>query len=181
MFRKLQFAKLSNGLPSATAIAIAIISLTTQVQPTRSNSIPDRTLQSSATAPIIIAKETDKIRRYGKGEVVLDGESETVSGASELALTDHLIKTGTKFYGAYWCSHCAKQKSMFGAEAAAKLPYVECAKDGINSQRQLCRDKQVRMFPTWIINGKLVPGTRELKDIATLTGYQGPMNFKYTK
>ncbi len=172
MFRKIRFAKLS--------LAIAITSLIVRVEPTRSNPISTQSFQSTTT-PILIAKDTDKIRRYGKGQIVLDGEFETVSGVAELALTEHLIKTGAQFYGAYWCSHCSKQKSMFGAEAAAKLPYIECAKDGVNSQRQLCRDKQIRMFPTWIINGKLVPGNRELKDIAILTGYQGPMNFKYTK
>jgi hypothetical protein len=37
------------------------------------------------------------------------------------------------------------------------------------------------MFPTWVIKGKYFPGTRDLKEIATMSGYQGPMDFKYQK
>jgi hypothetical protein len=49
---------------------------------------------------------------------------ETVSGKAETALAQHLLASGAKFYGAYWCSHCQKQKSLFGATAAANLPNV---------------------------------------------------------
>ncbi len=40
-------------------------------------------------------------------------------------LAKHLSASGAKFYGAYWCPHCADQKAMFG-QAAALLPYIEC-------------------------------------------------------
>jgi glutaredoxin len=106
---------------------------------------------------------------------------ETVSGKAETALAQHLLASGAKFYGAYWCSHCQKQKSLFGAKAAASLPYIECAADGENSQRQLCKDKNIKMFPTWVIGGQYFTGTKELKEIAALTGYKGPMNFKSQK
>jgi hypothetical protein len=169
------------------SIAIAVASLTAGVVPVRSqsvsngesNPIGDRVFQSAS--PQLIAGETAKPRRYGKGQVVLDADSATVSGPAEIALVEHLVKSGAKFYGAYWCSHCNKQKSMFGSAAAAKLPYIECAKDGENSQRQLCKDLNIRMFPTWSIDGKMIEGTRELKDIAERSNYQGPMNFKYRK
>jgi hypothetical protein len=180
MFGKMQLIRAS--------IAISIASLTVGIVPVlsrsvsngESNPIADRVLAS--TAPQLIAGDTGKVRRYGKGQIVLNADGEkTVSGASEIALGEHLLKIGAKFYGAYWCSHCAKQKSMFGAAAAAKLPYVECGKDGENSQRQLCRELKIRMFPTWSINGKMFEGTRELKYLAEQSGYQGPMNFKYHK
>jgi glutaredoxin len=129
----------------------------------------------------VVANSSTEVRRYGSGHVALDTKIETVSGDAEVALAEHLAKIGAKFYGANWCTHCAKQKSLFGATAAAKLPYVECAKDGENSQRELCRQKKIQIFPTWIINGQILPGTRELKDIAKATGYAGPMNFKYHK
>jgi glutaredoxin len=106
---------------------------------------------------------------------------DTVSGAAETALVEHLIANNVSFYGAYWCDHCQKQKSLFGAAAAAKLPYIECAADGEKSQRQLCKDKNIQMFPTWVINGKYFTGTKDLKEIAKLTGYQGATNFKYRK
>jgi hypothetical protein len=173
MFGKLPLVRLST--------AIAISALTVGAVPVRANSSSRQVQPVSSFRHQLIAGDNSKIRRYGKGQVVTDADSATVSGASEIALAEHLAKSGVKFYGAVWCSHCAKQKSMFGAVAASKLLYVECGKDAPNSQRQLCINKQIRMFPSWSIGGKLVEGTRELKDIAQMTGYQGPMDFKYHK
>ncbi len=165
------------SLQPAIAIATAVGSI---LMGTFVQANPINTRHESIQAQLIASSSTG-IRRYGSGRVALDKQIETVSGESELALAEHLAKSGAKFYGAYWCSHCAKQKSLFGAVAAAKLPYVECAKDGENSQRALCNQKKIQMFPTWIIDGKILPGTRELKDIAEMTGYKGPMSFKYHK
>ena len=42
----------------------------------------------------------------------------SVTGAStpeQIALAEHLSAKGAKFYGAYWCSFCRKQREMFGA------------------------------------------------------------------
>ena len=61
-------------------------------------------------------------------------------------------------YGAFWCSHCYDQKQTLGAEAMRSIPYIECAKDGANSQRKLCQEKEIPGYPTWEINGKLHPG-----------------------
>ncbi len=162
----------------AIALAISSVSLAGLVQASPQTPGQDRdTLQSSSPA------ETSKpqIRRYGSSRVAIDAKIDTVSGDAELALAEHLIKSGAKYYGAKSCSHCRKQKSLFGAAAASKLPYVECAKDAENSQRELCKQLNIKMFPTWIIDGKILTGTRELKDIAGATGYTGPMNFKYHK
>lgn len=41
-------------------------------------------------------------------------------------LASCLADKGVKFYGAYWCPHCADQKRMFG-KAVKELPYEECA------------------------------------------------------
>ena len=105
----------------------------------------------------------------------------TISGIDEINLVVHLNKIGAKFYGSYWCNHCKQQKSLFGAVAAAKLPYIECAKDGKKSQRQLCKEKRIALFPTWIINGKIFPGTYDLQKIAQMSDYLGSTNFRYSK
>jgi hypothetical protein len=78
----------------------------------------------------------------------------------EAKFAEFLNKRGAKFYGAYWCPHCTNQKRLFGEEAQSAVPYVECA-----------RDAQ--------IDGQLYPGSRELKDLAKLTGYKGSVKFKY--
>lgn len=174
----MQMLKIALSLRSATAIAIALSlapSLRGSAQLTPANP-PGARSTTSAPKPVVDSPTGAPAARTAAGVQV-----ETVSGAAEIALAEHLAANNITFYGAYWCSHCKEQKALFGAVAASKLPYVECAADGENSQRQLCKDKNVQMFPTWSIKGKFLPGTRNLKELAELTNYKGPMNFKYYK
>mmetsp|Transcript_10246 Transcript_10246/g.14492 ORF Transcript_10246/g.14492 Transcript_10246/m.14492 type:complete len:409 (-) Transcript_10246:79-1305(-) len=86
--------------------------------------------------------------------------------ALELSLS--LKSLDAKMYGAFWCSHCYDQKERLGMEAMRNIPYIECSKDGVNSQSTLCKSKDVPGFPTWEIGGKLFPGEMyldELEDI----------------
>ena len=103
----------------------------------------------------------------------------TVSGESEIALAQHLSATGAKKYGAFWCPHCNEQKQLFGKEAFADVDYVECDPQGENPQRDVCMAKGVQSFPTWEIDGKLYPGTKELDELAELSKYTGESDFKY--
>ena len=166
----------SQLLQSITSIGITVSSIATSLTLVQANpSVPNDVRQSTTVSQLAPTNDS-KPRRYGR--VIASGTKvETVSGAAEIAFAEHLAAQGTKFYGAYWCSHCQRQKSYFGAAAAAKLPYVECARDGENSQRELCKTKDIKVFPTWVINGKNIPGAKSLKDLATITGYKGSMNF----
>jgi hypothetical protein len=56
-----------------------------------------------------------------------------------------VTEKGWTMYGAVWCSHCKDQKELFG-EAFQYIKYVECP-DNI----QLCLDKGVNGYPTWIV------------------------------
>lgn len=94
-----------------------------------------------------------------------------------LALAEHLSATGAVMYSAYWCPHCHDQKELFGKEATAKLKVVECAADGVNSQKALCDQKAIEGFPTWEIAGKLDSGVKPLGKLADLSGFQGPRTF----
>jgi hypothetical protein len=69
------------------------------------------------------------------------------------------------FCGSLRCSHCYDQKLAFGKEAFAKIPYIECSKDGIDEQNGLCKEKNVPGYPTWEINGKLYPGEQALEEL----------------
>lgn len=162
----------------AIVVSFSSISVGFPVQANPSATDSEQVGQQSAH---LVSKTAPEVRRYGGGKVAIDAKIETVSGTAELALAEHLAKSGAQFYGAHWCSHCHKQKALFGATAATKLPYIECAKDAPNSRRELCRQKNIQMFPSWLINGQLISGTRELKDLAAASGYQGPMNFKHRK
>lgn len=57
--------------------------------------------------------------------------------------------SGTKFYGASWCPHCAEQKSWFKS-AVKLLPYIECSTGGAGTpQTQICIDAKIESYPTW--------------------------------
>jgi uncharacterized membrane protein len=114
------------------------------------------------------------------------------SGEAELALAKHLKKVNAKMYSVYWCSHCADQKKDFGIQAMAELPFVECDAGGKNPQVEICQkglegaakqygDKQKVGYPTWEINGKFMSGQVPLTELAQLSGYTGPQNFKLMK
>ena len=86
---------------------------------------------------------------------------------------DHLatcLKTqGVLFYGAFWCPHCQAQKAAFG-NSAKLLPYVECSTPDANGQTQVCIDKGIQSYPTWIFpNGARVEGVQDLSYLAATT------------
>ena len=58
-----------------------------------------------------------------------------------------LTSKGAKFYGAFWCTHCKAQKSLFGC-AVQYLPYVECSNTD-QSSTQICVDEKIESYPSW--------------------------------
>lgn len=171
--------KIKPLLQPITALAIVLgsgnISLPLLANPTVQSDL------QTPTAPSPSVDNTKKIPKSTPNKIVTVDKIETVSGQAEIKFAEYLAANDIKFYGAFWCSHCKEQKSLFGAVAASKLLYVECDKDGIDSQRQLCKDINIQMFPTWVINGKYFPGSKNLKELAELSGYEGSTKFKYKK
>mmetsp|Transcript_73915 Transcript_73915/g.196744 ORF Transcript_73915/g.196744 Transcript_73915/m.196744 type:complete len:235 (-) Transcript_73915:112-816(-) len=94
------------------------------------------------------------------------------STAEQLALAKHLQASGAKFYGAYWCRYCGVQRTLFGAEGTAALPYVECSPDGYQSAAAVCKTKsEVDGYPTWEIGGKFYGGYKSLEELSRLSGF----------
>lgn len=62
--------------------------------------------------------------------------------------------SGAQFYGAFWCSHCQEQKAEFGS-SSQYLPYIECSNPD-NTQTQVCIDKKIEGYPTWIFKDESV-------------------------
>lgn len=89
----------------------------------------------------------------------------TTSSPESIQLAQKLNDLHAQMFGAYWCSHCYEQKQTLGAESMKLLPYVECSKEGKNSQTPLCKEKDVPGYPTWVINGKLYPGQQTLEEL----------------
>ena len=94
------------------------------------------------------------------------------------ALAAHLKQVGAKMYGAFWCPHCHDQKQLFGREAVSQINYIECDPEGKNPQPGLCQAANVQSYPSWEIKGQSVSGTQTLEELAQLSGYRGPRNFK---
>jgi len=69
--------------------------------------------------------------------------------------------SGATFYGAFWCSHCQKQKAMFG-RSSKLLPYVECSASDGKSQLLICTEAGISGYPTW----QFPDGTRETGEIS---------------
>ncbi|NEO49688.1 MAG: vitamin K epoxide reductase family protein [Moorea sp. SIO4A3] len=103
----------------------------------------------------------------------------TTSGQSEIDLARHLTDVGAKKYGAYWCPHCYEQKQLFGKQAFSQINYIECARDGKNAQTEACIAAGIKSYPTWQINGELLPGVQTLEELANVTDYKGSRDFKY--
>jgi uncharacterized membrane protein/glutaredoxin len=102
----------------------------------------------------------------------------TTSGPAEISLANHLNKINAKMYGAYWCPHCHDQKQLFGQQAFAKVPYVECDSNGPKAQPEVCKAEKIQGFPTWKIKGKSLSGTQSLTELAKVSAYTGPQTFK---
>jgi len=91
------------------------------------------------------------------------------SGPGKLdAFATCLKDEGAVFYGTFWCPHCRATKALFGS-SAKKLPYVECSTPDGNNQLQVCKDKKIEGYPTWIfkdgsrLNGELTLETLSAK------------------
>ena len=101
-------------------------------------------------------------------ELIVTSESTRES----INLAKYLKDNGVVKYSAYWCPNCLNQSELFGKQAYRELNVVECARDGINSQTQLCIDKKIKGFPTWEINGKLILGVLSLKELSKFIGFK---------
>ena len=87
-----------------------------------------------------------------------------------------LKDSGTVYYGAFWCPHCQATNKMFG-KSKKFLPYVECSTPDGQSQTQICKDKGITGYPTWVFppvgtnaSSTILTGERTLKELATASG-----------
>ena len=102
----------------------------------------------------------------GLGVSVLGGRgSDKLNGFAQ-CLTDK----GAIFYGAFWCPHCQAQKRAF-SNSAKLLPYVECSTPDGQGQLQVCKDKEIKQYPTWeFSDGSRLTGEVPLTQLAEKTG-----------
>jgi len=97
------------------------------------------------------SKKTSARPGFYEGEMSLEKMSEVSTcplTADKDAFAKCLTEKGWAMYGAAWCSHCQAQKALFGT-SFQYIKYVECP-DNV----QLCTDKGVNGYPTWIVENK---------------------------
>ena len=111
------------------------------------------------------AVNSSHLKNHNELIVTSESSKETVS------LAKYLKDNGVVKYSAYWCPNCLNQSELFGKQAYKELNVVECARDGKNSQTQLCIEKKIQGFPSWEINGKIIIGVLTLEELSELTGY----------
>ena len=97
-------------------------------------------------------------------------QSNNLDNASLETLAKCLKDKGMKFYGAYSCSWCNRQKELFG-EAAQYLPYIECSDEQTGEMLLICQDANITSFPTWELpDGSKSSGFKELEKLIELSG-----------
>lgn len=85
-----------------------------------------------------------------------------------------LEESNAKFYGAFWCGACNKQKAMFG-KSKGLLPYIECSTPDRRGQTPICLDKDIKSYPTWeFADGEITTGILTLQNLADKTGCELP-------
>lgn len=81
-----------------------------------------------------------------------------------------ITEKGAVEYGAFWCQHCAKVKAQFG-DAFQYVNYVECDPKGPNAQPQLCIEKGIEAYATFIFaDGSRLVGEPTLEELSQKTG-----------
>jgi glutaredoxin len=90
------------------------------------------------------------------------------------AFAQALTASGTKMYGAFWCSHCHAQKELFGA-AQSELPYVECSNPD-HSRNQTAIDAGITSYPTWVFpDTSRHTGEMSFQELAAQSGVPLPI------
>lgn len=142
---------------SATALSSAFLFyLTTTLN-------PSEVYARTPEAPVAVTTLVDQEKEVFEPPVV-----NKESSLKALEVAAQLKEVGAKMYGAYWCSHCYNQKQNLGTGAYKSFEYVECDKKGKDSQYPLCKNKQLKGYPTWEINGQFFPGEKTVEELAEI-------------
>lgn len=84
-----------------------------------------------------------------------------------------ITENGATFYGAFWCSACAKEKQILG-KSLKYIDYQECSLPD-KRQNQMCNDLNISGYPTWIFaDGSRVKAVLTIEALATKTGCSLP-------
>lgn len=90
------------------------------------------------------------------------------------AFAECMVQKQVKFYGAFWCPHCAQQEAdlqMTREHLASIGLYFECSTPDGQGQTQTCTDIGISGYPTWVLpDGTRLNGVQTLAALASSTG-----------
>ncbi len=90
----------------------------------------------------------------------------TTDNGQNTKLAECLTSKWVTMYGTTRCSHCQKQKELFGYEAFAKINFVDCDKE-----KNTCTLAGVQWYPTWgFADGSKLEGTQTFEALASQAG-----------
>lgn len=170
----MQFVKIS--LPIAIFASLALVS---SCSSTNNSQTVEAQTAPTATSTVSAATQSDASKKPAS-----PANSVNSNVIPEVALANHLKQKGAKMYATFWCPVCNWQERQFGTEAEKIIKAnirIECDPRGKNPQAELCNKINIRALPTWQINGKLYEGGIPLTELADISGYSGPRNFKTSR
>lgn len=105
--------------------------------------------------------------------VLLQSKSTPTGPGKYDAFAQCIVSKGAKFYGAFWCPHCQAQEKDFQMTRQALENinlYTECSTPDASGQTQICKDKGIKGYPTWIFaDGSQLSGEIPLQQLADKT------------
>ena len=83
------------------------------------------------------------------------------------ALSECILESEAIFYGTEWCQYCNQQKDMLGPtfQEHGDEFFVDC-----DLNQNECRAAGVQSYPSWYIDGRLIPGVQSLDRLASEMG-----------
>ena len=68
------------------------------------------------------------------------------------------------------CSHCQDQKALLGDDWD-NIEIIECSEEGENSQKEICKEAGITVYPTWkFSDGEIVKGGLSLDQLEQRLG-----------
>ena len=117
-----------------------------------------------------------------------EGEATSATNLNEFV---QILGERTRFYGAFWCSACQRQKNLFAAESE-NLPFIEVTAGDPNDLGSVVLNdvglgtdltlnptgRPIESFPTWerISDGERMTGVHTIGQLAEFAGIPLPSN-----
>ena len=111
----------------------------------------------------IIAKMNQK-RKEAAGKKIMAKEITRDSTYEEIKLAKALAEKDCKFYTAYYCGWCTKQKNLLGKQAIELLNVIECHPNAYGYQS--CAG--ISALPTLSVNGQTKVGFNDINQLKAL-------------